>query len=159
MAAALGFSRSIAKRWQAGLAVRAVKSEIASYKSNTVFCGDAGLTYTGRKAALGLAATNFGGKLNLGKEADPLPASVNAGLRSIGPRPGVVEAAHLVNEQETSISVGTEYGLGATQTPNPKPQTPNPKPLLMLYIINIIKRQLNKNKIKSQINPIFKTNF
>jgi hypothetical protein len=113
LAASIGFSRTLFPRFQAGMAVRAVRSEIASYKSNTALCGDAGLTYTGKKFALGVAGTNFGSKLKLGKEADNLPAAVNAGIRGrLGPVTAVLEGSHLMNEGETSVSLGMEYGLG-----------------------------------------------
>ncbi|MBI4060438.1 MAG: PorV/PorQ family protein [Elusimicrobia bacterium] len=118
MAVALGGSAAVTPSLRTGLAVKALQSEIAGYRSNLALAGDAGITYTfagwSRPVSLGASLTNFGQGVRFIEQTDPLPTTANVGVAMPFDRAVfVMEANHLLPERQTQAGLGFEYNLGA----------------------------------------------
>jgi hypothetical protein len=112
-AGAVSVAKQVAPRLQAGVTLRAVRSQVDTFTSNTSISGDAGLSYTGRKAAVSLCVNRLGQGVKLRKETSPLPSSASLGIRGrLGSMTAAAEGSYRMAEKKTDIGLGMEYGLG-----------------------------------------------
>lgn len=95
-----------------GAGVKYITSSLGGENADT-FAADLGVTAGFGPVTLGLAARNIGPGLKYLDQADPLPLAVSVGaLARIVPGFGLsADVTHLVHDDRTVLSVGSEYAL------------------------------------------------